>query len=89
MKTIEQLEDEIVDLKFSLEKYKDKEYGDKIPKIKEDDNEFIKLNELTKEECDKYLDDKYKLVALFLVGLPVPALVLFRIIQQKDQGPNR
>ena len=51
-------------LLFILKKYKDKEYGDKIPKIKEDDNEFIKLNELTKEECDKYLDDKYKLVAL-------------------------
>ena len=51
-------------LLFILKKYKDKEYGDKMPKLKEDDNEFIKLNELTKEECNKYLDTNYKLVAL-------------------------
>ena len=51
-------------LLFILKKYKDKEYGDKTPKVKEDDNEFIKLNELSKEECDKYLDDKYKYVGL-------------------------
>jgi hypothetical protein len=51
-------------LLFILKKYKDKEYGDKMPNLKEDDNEFIKLNELTKEECNKYLDTNYKLVAL-------------------------
>ncbi len=47
-------------LLFILKKYKDKEYGDKIPKYKEDNNnEFIKLNDLTKEECDKYLNGNY------------------------------
>lgn len=51
-------------LLFILKKYKDKEYGDKIPKYKEDeDNEFIKLNDLTKEECEKYLNENYIFVA--------------------------
>ncbi len=50
-------------LLFILKKYKNKKFGDKIPKFKEDeDNEFIKLNELTKEECDKYLDGNYKFI---------------------------
>jgi len=52
-------------LLFILKKYKDKEYGDKIPKYKEDeDNEFIKLNDLTKEECDKYLNSNYKFISI-------------------------
>ena len=52
-------------LLFILKKYKDKEYGDKIPKYKEDeDNEFIKLNDLTKEECEKYLNGNYVFAGL-------------------------
>lgn len=48
-------------LLFILKKYKNKKFGDKLPKVKEDeDNEFIKLNDLTKEECDKYLNGNYK-----------------------------
>ena len=51
-------------LLFILKKYKNKKFGDKIPKFKEDeDNEFIKLNELTKEECDKYLNGNYKFIS--------------------------
>lgn len=51
-------------LLFILKKYKDKKFGDKIPKFKEDnDNEFIKLNELTKEECEKYLNENYKFLS--------------------------
>ena len=47
-------------LLFILKKYKDKKFGYKIPKYKEnEDNEFIKLNDLTKEECEKYLNDNY------------------------------
>ena len=52
-------------LLFILKKYKNKKFGDKIPKYKEDeDNEFIKLNELTKEECNKYLNGNYKFIGL-------------------------
>jgi hypothetical protein len=52
-------------LLFILKKYKDKEYGVKLPKIPDEDNEIIKLNDLTKEECNKYLDNtKYKYVGL-------------------------
>lgn len=47
-------------LLFILKKYKDKKFGDKLPKVKENkDDEFIKLNDLTKEECDKYLNGNY------------------------------
>jgi len=50
-------------LLFIFKKYKDKKFGDKIPKYKEnEENEFIKLNELTKEECDKYLNGNYKFI---------------------------
>jgi hypothetical protein len=49
---------------FILKKYKDKKFGDKIPKYKEnEDDEFTKLNELTKEECDKYLNGNYKFIS--------------------------
>ena len=52
-------------LLFILKKYKDKEYGDKIPKDKDDDDDLIrKLNTLTKEECNEYLTDDYKLVSV-------------------------
>jgi len=51
-------------LLFILKKYKDKKFGDKIPKYKEnEDDEFIKLNDLTKEECDKYLNGNYKFIS--------------------------
>jgi len=51
-------------LLFILKKYKDKKFGDRIPKYKEnEDNEFIKLNELTKEECNKYLNGNYKFIS--------------------------
>jgi len=52
-------------LLFILKKYKNKKFGDKIPKFKEDnENEFIKLNELNKEQCDKYLKGNYKFIGL-------------------------
>jgi len=52
-------------LLFILKKYKDKKFGDKIPKYKEnEDDEFTKLNDLTKEQCDKYLNGNYKFVSI-------------------------
>jgi hypothetical protein len=52
-------------LLFILKKYKDKEYGDKIPKNDENDDDNIrKLDSLTKEECDEYLTNDYKLVSV-------------------------
>ena len=50
-------------LLFILKKYKDKEYGDKMPKVN-DEIEFTKLESLSKEQCNEYLTDKYKLVSL-------------------------
>lgn len=41
-------------LLFILKKYKDKEYGDKMLKPKDEDDDIIKLDDLTKEECNKY-----------------------------------
>ena len=64
-------------LLFILKKYKDKEYGDKIPKYKEDeDNEFIKLNDLTKEECEKYLNGNYVFAGLD-PGIKIKKIILF------------
>jgi ribosomal protein L29 len=54
-------------LLFILKKYKDKEFGDRLPKNKEkeDDKLLTKLEALNKVECDKYLDkDKYKIISL-------------------------
>lgn len=54
-------------LLFILKKYKDKEFGDRLPKNKEKDDEELltKLEALNKEECNKYLDEnKYKIVSL-------------------------
>lgn len=52
-------------LLFILKKYKDKEFGDRMPKNdKEDDDIIRKLDTLTKEECDEYLTDKYKLASV-------------------------
>lgn len=50
-------------LLFILKKYKDKVFGDKIPKVN-DEMEFTKVEDLSKEKCDEYLTDKYKLVSL-------------------------
>ena len=51
-------------LLFILKKYKDKEYGDKIPKKSDEENIIKNINTLTKDECNKYLSNKYKLVSL-------------------------
>jgi len=51
-------------LLFILKKYKDKKYGEKLPKIILEDNSFRKIEDLTKEECNKYLTNKYKLVSI-------------------------
>jgi hypothetical protein len=51
-------------LLFILKKYKNKEYGDKIPKNPDEENIIKNINTLKKDECDKYLTDKYKLVGL-------------------------
>jgi len=48
---------------FILRKYKNKKFGDKLPKVKDDDD-FPKLSGLSKEKCDEYLTEKYKIVAL-------------------------
>jgi hypothetical protein len=50
-------------LLFILNKYKNKQFGDRLPKVINDD-EFKKIENLTKEECDKYLTEKYKLVSV-------------------------
>ena len=66
MKTIEQLEDEIVDLKFSLEKYKDKEfiYLAILNEINSSLNDVLKFkDEMDCEYCLKNLKknlDEYK-----------------------------
>ncbi len=51
-------------LLFILKKYKDKVYSDKIPKSITDSCDIRNVNSLTKDECNKYLTDKYKLVSL-------------------------
>jgi len=50
-------------LLFILKKYKDKVFGDKLPKVN-DEMEFIKLEDLSKDKCNEYLTHKYKLVSL-------------------------
>jgi len=50
-------------LLFILKKYKNKVFGDKLPKVN-DEMEFSKVEDLSKEKCDEYLTDKYKLVSL-------------------------
>jgi hypothetical protein len=50
-------------LLFILKKYKNKVYGDRLPKVK-DEIEFTKIEDLSKEKCDDYLTDNYKLVSL-------------------------
>jgi hypothetical protein len=46
-----------------LKKYKNKVYGDRLPQVK-DEIEFTKIEDLSKEKCDDYLTDNYKLVSL-------------------------
>ena len=43
---------------------KNKEYGDTIFKNPDEDYIIKNINTLTKDECNKYLSDKYKLVSL-------------------------
>jgi len=50
-------------LLFILKEYKDKEYGDVLPKLIEEDNIIPKIESITKEKCDEYLTNKYKLVS--------------------------
>ena len=44
--------------------YKDKVYSDKIPKSITDSCDIKNVNSLTKDECNKYLTDEYKLVSV-------------------------
>jgi len=50
-------------LLFILKKYKDKVFGDKLPQLN-NEMEFTKVEDLSKEKCDEYLTNKYKLVSL-------------------------
>ena len=51
-------------LLFILKKYKNKVYGERLPTMNTE-TEFTKLEDLTKSQCDGYLQtDKYKLVSL-------------------------
>ena len=50
-------------LLFILKKYKDKVFGDKLPQVN-NEMEFTKVEDLSKDKCNEYLTDKYKLVSL-------------------------
>ena len=51
-------------LLFILKKYKNKVYGERLPTMNTE-TEFTRLENLTKAQCDEYLQtDKYKLVSL-------------------------
>jgi hypothetical protein len=51
-------------LLFILKKYKNKVYGERLPTMNTE-TEFTRLEDLTKTQCDGYLQtDKYKLVSL-------------------------
>jgi len=50
-------------LLFILKKYKNKMFGEKLPEVN-NEFEFTKIEDLSKEKCDEYLTDKYKLVSL-------------------------
>lgn len=51
-------------LLFIRKEFKDKKFGDKLPKIKDDDDNFRKLEDLTKDECKKFLSTKYKILGI-------------------------
>jgi hypothetical protein len=50
-------------LLFILKKYKNKVFGDKLPKVN-NEIDFTKLEDCSKEEYNEFLTDKYKLVSL-------------------------
>ena len=50
-------------LLFILKKYKDKVFGDKLPQLN-NEMESTKVEDLSKDKCNEYLTDKYKLVSL-------------------------
>lgn len=50
-------------LLFILKKYKNKVFGDKLPQLN-NEMEFTKVEDLSKDKCNEYLTDKYKLVSL-------------------------
>ena len=50
-------------LLFILEKYKDKNFGQILPK-NDTEKGFTKVTDLTKDECNEYLTNKYKLTGL-------------------------
>ena len=50
-------------LLFILKKYKDKVFGDKLPQLN-NEMEFTKVEDLSKDKCNEYLTHKYKLVSL-------------------------
>ncbi len=50
-------------LLFILKKYKNKVFGDRLPSVK-DEMEFTRVEDLSKDKCNEYLTDKYKLVSL-------------------------
>ena len=51
-------------LLFIRKDHEHKNWGEKLPKITEDNVDVTKLNNMDKEECDEYLSDKFKLVGL-------------------------
>lgn len=54
-------------LLFILKKYKDKVFGDKLPQLNNEMefyNKVKKVEDLSKDKCNEYLTDKYKLVSL-------------------------
>ena len=50
-------------LLFILKKYKNKVFGEKLPEVN-NEFEFTKVEDLSKNKCNEYLTDKYKLVSL-------------------------
>jgi|UniRef100_A0A6C0IRX9 hypothetical protein len=50
-------------LLFIMKKYKNKKYGEVLPSVNQETN-FPKLVNLSTDECNEYLTDKYKLVSL-------------------------
>ena len=50
-------------LLFILKKYKETVFGDKLPKVN-DEMVFTQIEDLSKDKCNEYLKDTYKLVSL-------------------------
>lgn len=49
---------------FIHEKFKNKKWGQHLPKHEEKEIIVHELNKLSKEQCDEYLSDRYKLIGL-------------------------